>query len=662
MDWAVDQHPEAQVRLILDRLLKDAGWLKSEIAEEQNLLSGRLDYRLADLCILEAKKPTRADRPQALKLHLAQSQRYGTSLSRIPFLMVSDGELHYIQDRRSGRIERLFAMPTRQQLEGLAADEGLLIDGYVVMPSKLFEFQREAIQSAIRHVVDGRDRLLLEMATGSGKTLVAAEIISSYARIIRERHDRHISVLFLVDRDALEVQSAERLGAHLRELKVNTVDAVGVARVDVLVAQVATMQHRYKRDPFHGSYFDLIVVDEAHRSVHGDAWRQVIEGFACPQIGLTATPPRLTDDATIAYFGDPIFLYSYEQGVRDGLLAPSVIHRVKTTVDRDGIAAGGKLFTSEDFGVRLMVDNRDKAIVGYYNEHFYGRKALVFAASSLHAESLWEKFNEEFAARGDGYECQFVLSSIESPAARRDVVERFQRSDSHLRVLINLNILTAGFDYPELDLLFMCRYTRHKSLYLQMKGRGSRLPLDDGGHLRVNPDGSPLKDRFWMVDFVGVTEWETRDFEPDITPDDATERVVNEDPEPPEAIPSVDVEVGIAEVTVIDPFETRENPMVRALRTQLDVAKAELEDARHAAQIAEEKAREAECLAKEAMRRGFIQTVRGLHAVAPMTPMTEDVLRQVAPTACDLAFLNAAFDVELDSVEAHIHAVMSETT
>lgn len=656
--------PEGEVRKVLDRLLRQADWTDFDVGEEQNIETGRLDYRLGDLCILEAKKPADTDKPELLKLHLAQAQRYAKSAEEIPFLMVSDGELHYFQDRRNNRIARLFTIPTRQQLTGLLVDESVLVDGYIITPDHLFDFQREAIHKALRKIVDGAPRVLLEMATGTGKTLVAAEIVDRYAKIIRERHNRRASVLFLVDRDALEIQAAERLGASLRDLKVNTIDALGDARVDVLVAQVATMQHRYDKAPFHPDYFDLIVVDEAHRSVHGGVWRQVIEGFDCRQVGLTATPPRLTDDETIAYFGEPVFVYSYERGVREGVLAPFVIHQVTTNVDRDGIVANGKHYTSEDFGVRLVVENRDRTIVGYYEKHFYGRKALLFAASSRHAASLWEKFNEMFAARGESTACQVVLSGTESPAARAKTVEDFKRPGSDIRVLINLNILTAGFDFPELDLLFMCRYTRHKSLYLQMKGRGSRLPLDAGGHLRVDEDGQPLKDRFWMVDFVGVTDWEHRDFEPDVTVEDDSDGDVTTDPPEPgdeQLVLSVDVEVGITEVVVIDPFETKEHPVVRALREQLDSAKSDLGLEREARSELEARVSAAEAEIRAARRVAFEQLVRGLHAVAPLTPITEAVLAQIAPDSCDLAVLNDAYGIGAATVQDHVERVLGNT-
>ena len=653
--------PEGAVRKVLNRLLAQADWTESEISEEENLETGRLDYRLGDLCILEAKKPAEPNKPELLKLHLTQAQRYARSIDEIPFLMVSDGELHYLQDRRNNRIARMFTIPTRHQLAALLADESVLVDGYIITADHLFDFQREAIHSALRKIVDGQPKVLLEMATGTGKTLVAAEIVDRYAKVIRERHNRRASVLFLVDRDALEIQAAERLGAALRDLKVNTVDAVGDGRVDVLVAQVATMQHRYDKAPFHPHYFDVIVVDEAHRSVHGGVWRQVIEGFDCPQVGLTATPPRLTDDETIAYFGDPIYVYSYERGVREGMLAPFVIHRVTTNVDRDGIVADGRLYTSEDFGVRLLVENRDRTIVSYYEKNFYGQKALVFAASSRHAASLWEKFSDMFAAHGETTACQVVLSGAESPTARAKIVEDFKRPGSDVRVLINLNILTAGFDFPELGVLFMCRYTRHKSLYLQMKGRGSRLPLDAGGHLRVDENGQPLKDRFWMADFVGVTDWEHRDFEPDVTVEDDGDRDVTIDPPEPgdeQLVLAVDVEVGITEVVIIDPFETKENPVVRALRDQIETAKADLEAERHARDQLETRVASAEAATRAARRTAFEQLVRGLHAVAPLTPLTEAVLGQVAPDSCDLDALNDAYGTA-ESVQDHIDRVLA---
>ncbi len=664
-------HPETEddVRKQIDRLLRHAGWLESEIGEEENVGTGRMDYRLGDLCILEAKRPTPDGKPYLLKLHLQQPQRYRESARHIPFLMVSDGSLHFLQDARTGHVERVFSLPSPEQLRVLLDDPEALQDGYVLQHSGLFDFQKRALYAAIHELMNGRTRLLFEMATGTGKTVVAAHILTEMNRIIRERENRRAKVLFLVDRDALEEQAAERLAATVKGLKVKTIEDFATSRADVLVAQVATMQHRYDKPPFTHDMFDLIVVDEAHRSVHGESWRKVVESFDCPQIGLTATPPRFTDDETVAYFGEPVFLYSYKDGVRDGVLAPSIIHRVKTTIDRDGLKVGNRLFTSEDFGVVVQVANRDWTIVRYYERHFYGKKCLVFAASTEHVESLWSKFNDMFAEHPDGYKAQFVISSHESAAARSDIIRQFEHPDSAVRVLINLNILTAGFDYPELDLLFMCRYTRHKSLYLQMKGRGSRIPVDRNGHIRVDERGDPLKDRFTMVDFVGVTDWEDKDFVPSLPGDDAenpAERVTSTDPSGVEGTLSSDVAVGIAEVKVIDPFEAMETPVVRHLREQLEATRGELaqERARREARENAIAALEREIgMVREASRQGrrdaFRQLVRALHAVAPFVLIMEDLLRHVSPTLPDLATLNDAFEVELGTIQGHIDAVLA---
>lgn len=673
--------PEAEVRKHIDRLLDHAGWLSSEIGEEENLQTGRLDYRLGDLCILEAKRPTPTGKDYLLKMHLQQAQRYRESAKHIPFLMVSDGTLHFIQDTRYRRIERLFTVPSKKQLQTVLDDPDALRDGDIIPPPRLFEFQKKSLHEVIRQIIEGRPRLLLEMATGTGKTVVAAEIINQMNRIWLERHNRRVSVLFLVDRDALEEQSATKLGRDVvGTLKVNTIEHLMTdGKVDVLVAQVATMQNRYDRQPFNPNYFDLVIIDEAHRSIHGDVWRKVVEYFQCPQIGLTATPPRFKDDETVEYFGPPVFRFTYEDGVLSGVLAPYVIHKVTTNIDRDGLIVGEEYFQSEDFGIAVQIDNRDWAITRYYEKNFYGKKCLIFAAGTQHVESLWEKFNTMFSNHEESYKAQFVVSGFESPAARLDIVNEFMDNESDLKVLINLNILTAGFDYPELDLLFMCRYTRHKSLYLQMKGRGSRLPFDDNGKLLTDENGAPVKDRFIMADFVGVTEWENRDVVlrvPREATENAAEDAINFDPQfRDRTVPSVDVPVEIAEVEIIDPFAGEENPVARHLRSELEAAKLELRTARYelsreqAVRNEQEQAlvmlrhrAETEQAKRYAIQRdSFRQLVLSLHAFAPFVPITETLLYNINPSLQDISSLNEIFGTDYPSVQEHIDAVLRES-
>ncbi len=544
------------------------------------------------------------------------------------------------------------------------------------MPDRgLLPFQRKALEIVVKGIVAGTSRMLIEMATGTGKTRLAAEIAAEANRLIQQREGRRLSALFLVDRDTLEEQAIARLEHDLHDLKVGEVARHGLARIDLLVAQVATMQHRYMSEPFHPTYFDLIIVDEAHRSVHGDSWRKVVEYFECIQVGLTATPPRLGDDETINYFGLPVFQFGYEDAVRQGYLAPFVIHRVKTDIDKNGLNLDGTLFQSQDFGVSVAVENRDRRIAEYYLDHFYGRKCLLFAASTAHAESLWRAFNEEFAKREDEFSAKLVLSSVDSAAARAEIISEFQAPDSSVRVLINLNILTAGFDFPELDLLFMCRYTRHKSLYLQMKGRGARIPRDRFGQPIVGVEGQSSKDRFVIADFVGVTDWERQDMvaAPTIAPEEAdqaqplADEVLRRLREPADIL-STDVPVQIAEVEIISPFELGEEVSAPTMRAEVAELRSELN--LYQQRFGEEGARlnglvqrisELEEAGLAERRNSFRQLIQVLaRTLPPLLKLDEDLLGRAAPDAFELAALNEAFQCELPSIGAHIERVLAE--
>ena len=653
------------VRPHVRQLLNRARWKEREIHEEENVATGQIDIRLARLAIVETKSPVSADREHYLRLHLQQARRYHKAEKDIPFLIVTDGRNHFIEDMRDWRIERLWSLPSRTHLEALLEDPSALQDGYVLIYKDLYKCQFEAIPAAVQGLFEGQPRLLLQMATGTGKGRVAAEVIKEMNRIIWEREDRRLSVLFLVDRDNLEIQAVGELNRWLRgeDLKIKAINQRG--RREVLVATIQTMYNRFRSPSFHSHYFDLIIVDEAHRSVHGALWREVVEFFDCPQVGMTATPPRFADDATIDYFGDPIYIYDYEDGVHDELLAPAIIHRVKTNVDKDGLVWNDTLYKSEDFEVSIHVDNRDKVIVDYYEEHFYGRKVLVYAASSRHVESLFDKFNKMFARHGQEYRVEFVLSAIESPKARQALIDEFRDPNSNLAVLVNLNILTAGFNFPELALLFMARYTRHKSLYIQMRGRGTRKAYDDEGNL--------IKDRFTMVDFVNVTEWEEKEFLPHY-PNGAEHNPADDDPmtDPPAPglMPEADIPVGIAELEIYDPFvalETEEEDELTQLQRKIEETQKALAETRQqyldsAAHVKElESLLAAEQEARRAARRqGFTGLVQTLQTVSPFMPITEDLLLRANPVLDPVEALNDAFGVTYDSIQAHIDAVLRE--
>jgi type I site-specific restriction endonuclease len=293
--------------------------------------------------------------------------------------------------------------------------------------------------------------------------------------------------------------------------------------------------------------------------------------------------------------------------------------------------------------------------VNYYAQQpFYGQKALVFAASVLHAQSLLEKFQQMLAERSDGYTAQVVLSSVESPQWRQRTIDEFRDPNSPLKVAINKNILTAGFDFPELPVIIMARKTQSKSLYLQMKGRGTRL---------VYRNGRLVKDRFYLIDFVRNTDWEVKEWEPATVrewtdgPDDVT-ITGEQEPTAREVIPA-DVEVTIEKVEIIDPFEADYERQVQELREELnrvqEVLTAKEVELIQTRQEYEERLRE-QNLAH--LRDDFLNTLRLMRKVSPLTPVTEEILRQVRPELT-LEQLNEAFGCQYRNVEEHIQASLA---
>lgn len=333
-----------------------------------------------------------------------------------------------------------------------------------------------------------------------------------------------------------------------------------------------------------------------------------------------------------------------------------MIHRITTNVD-DGIEISGRLYTLDDFEITVHLDKRDWAIVNYYKENFYGRKALVFATSVLHAQSLVEKFGQMFDEEGDGYQAKVVLSMVESSQWRQQTVVEFKNMSSRLRVVVNKNILTAGFDFPELPVIIMARKTKSKSLYLQMKGRGCRL---------VYEEGRLVKDRFYLLDFVKNSDWEFREWEPAQVvewtdgPDDETSTGERE-PSEREVIPA-DVEVTIQDVEIIDPFKEEYQQQVQELREELNRTRERLAATERAlAQTRgeyEQKLRDQEL---EQRRREFVDILRMMKTVSPLTPVTEAVLRQVKPDLT-LERLNEAYGRSFHSLDEHIQAITKRIT
>ena len=548
---------EAFSRVKIDALLADAGWNLTDgvsVLFEHALSDGsRADYVLCDragrpMAVVEAKRasvdPIAA---QDQGLHYAE-------LLEVPFVFLSNGDEVRFMDRdvdahtreiatfysQEDLERRIAARTIRRALTDVPIDRQIVDRGY----------QIDCIETLSDEVTWGRRKLLVEMATGTGKTRTAAAFIK---RLFEA--GAVTRVLFLVDRIALAAQAEDAFTDHLREYPCHVLrPGRGFDRAKrITIATLQTMIAEYGR--LSSGYFDLVITDECHRSIYG-RWSGALRHFDGIQLGLTATP--CTEDAagaaetdpedgrfvrdTLRFFEveEPTFRYTLRRAITEGYLAPYRIYRAMTVktaaeggfevrrdeldwtaMDEKARAEFGELFGASDAVTvdpralerKFTIPERNRAIVREFRNvlenGFTGRdgirrfpsrgKTIVFAVTKRHAETLATMFDERFAdlkPRPTTRYADFVVSDVgggPSPDAST-IIKRF-KEEEFPQILVSVNMLDTGFDCPEVVNLVMARFTKSAVLYRQMRGRGTRK----APHIR--------KTDFTMFDFVGVTDF-----------------------------------------------------------------------------------------------------------------------------------------------------------
>ena len=546
---------EAFSRVRIDALLGDAGWNPADgagVLFEYTLPDGtRADYVLRDrqgqpMAVIEAKRasvnPVEAQ---------DQGRRYAERLD-VPFVFLSNGEEVWFLDREAdAHARRIAGFYSRDDLERRMAVRSVRRDvSAVPIDRKIVDrdYQIDCIEALSAEVSRGRRKLLVEMATGTGKTRVAAAFVKRLfeAGVVTR-------VLFLVDRIALAGQAEDAFTDHLRDYPCHVLRpgrGFDYAK-RITIATLQTMIAEYRA--LSPGYFDLVVTDECHRSIYGK-WSGALRHFDGIQLGLTATPCAMdvADTAhpedglfvrdTLRFFelDKPTFRYDLRQAIAEGHLEPYRIYRAETvkTAAADGFAVTrGELdWTAMDEATRtefealfgqadsIVVDpralerkftvpERNRAIVREFrdvlDDGFTGRdgvrrfpadgKTIVFAVTRRHAETLAAMFDEHFADRKPHPTTRyadFVVSDVGGgpvPDASA-VIKRF-REEEFPRIVVSVNMLDTGFDCPEVVNLVMARFTESAILYRQMRGRGARK----APHIR--------KTGFTIFDFVGVTDF-----------------------------------------------------------------------------------------------------------------------------------------------------------
>ena len=423
----------------------------------------------------------------------------------IPLIFSSDGRFWIKQNLKARTLpEKINGFVSPEELKEIVNPETEKLNPKY----SLRDYQRIAISQVVSSVLSGRDKMYIHMATASGKTLVACAFVAKLFSMGKIKR-----VLFMVDRDALADQAVgkfkDAIGEHyeIKQLSLDPEDRF----VDVQVSTIQMLATGEKYSLYSPDFFDLVILDECHRSYFGE-WHGVVEHFRKSDkkaiiLGMTATPSDKETVNTDRYFGPPVFRYTYRQGVWDGRLADTVYYKFKTNLDVHGVHELGFDFDPEDLGRAVDVNQRNELIAEKYFEviAFKGtkelKKALVFAASIQHANNLRyafiRKYNEVMGRPADDAEAENFIVSIHTgiPGAK-ELINDFQRIKGPIKIAVSIDMLSTGIDAPDIEVLVMARPTKSKVLYAQMKGRGTRKCEETG------------KEKFSLIDFVDTWTFE----------------------------------------------------------------------------------------------------------------------------------------------------------
>ncbi|MDB9997068.1 DEAD/DEAH box helicase family protein [Gammaproteobacteria bacterium] len=606
---------EPDARIIIDKLLRQAGWIMPGEDQPPNVTTeikndaGEADYVLLDskgfpLCAIEAK---RSAKPSLVGKE--QAREYADSL-KCRFILLSNSIQHYLWDLDQGSPYVIEQFPSQAQLEmrknefNPPIDEHEEIDNdYVTLtqfpkykqhPDYLDEenqenfisknklkflrdYQLNAVLAVKEGIKEGKDRFLLEMATGTGKTLTSTAIMRMFLRLYKVKR-----VLFLVDRIELENQAKTEFNEILSNdyqtviWKENTSDW---RRAEIVVSTVQSFitKNKYKKI-FHHNDFDLVISDEAHRSL-GARSRRVFEYFNGFKLGLTATPknflksidieklgqkdPRQLEDRfmldTYTTFGcesgEPTFRYSLEEGVREGYLINPKVLDARTEITTQLLSDEGYYIETQDdegndLSESMTKKDFEKKFFSIKTNHIFCKtflenalrdpytneigKTLVFCVSQSHATRITQILNEMADQMFPGeYRSDFAVQvtsevknsqkmTIDFSDRNNSLNGQSSRNDyyktSKTRVCVTVGMMTTGYDCQDLLNICLMRPVYSPSDFVQMKGRGTRK--NNFKFHWISADERPAdinseKEIFLLFDFMGNYEFFEKDFDYD---------------------------------------------------------------------------------------------------------------------------------------------------
>jgi type I restriction enzyme, R subunit len=482
------------------------------------------------IAIVEAK-----DNNHTVSYGLQQAMTYARMLD-VPFAYSSNGDAFYEHDFITGQEREIplsdFPSPDElidryQMGVGLTDNEKQIIaqpyyTSQTTYPPRYY--QRNAINRTVEAIARGQQRILLVMATGTGKTYTAFQIVY---RLLKSGIKK--KVLYLADRNILVDQSIQQDFAPLAKTihKINFAkdDPITITSYEVYFSLYQQLTDREDDECesdedetvsrlaklFHKDFFDLIIVDECHRgSAKKDSnWRKILEYFSsATQIGMTATPKETKYISNIDYFGEPIYTYSLREGIEDGFLAPFRVINIRTNIgegwrpykgqrDKNGNEIEDRIYTNSDFDYNIIIEDRTyevaKEITEYLKSTDRMQKTIVFCANEDHAERMriaLNNLNADMVKQNPDY----VVRITGSDAYGKSKLDYFISVSSPYPVIATTSkLLSTGVDCKMAKLIVLDQMIGSMTEFKQIIGRGTRIREKEG------------KTHFTVMDFRNVT-------------------------------------------------------------------------------------------------------------------------------------------------------------
>ncbi|MCC5946228.1 MAG: DEAD/DEAH box helicase family protein [Bernardetiaceae bacterium] len=595
---------EAETRAeLIDPQLKACGWgvvEGSKVLREYHITAGKIQtgrgrekreiadyilvYKGVKLAVIEAKSAI-----QEVGEGVMQAKKYAAKL-QLEITYSTNGKVLYQICMKTGREELVDKYLSPEELWNKTYSGSSSTAVVVYQPSRewfikftevpfedksgswqLRYYQEIAVQRTVEVIAQSKDRILLTLATGTGKTAIAFQIAWKLFQTrwnLKRDGSRRPRILFLADRNILADQAFNSFSAFpedaLVRIKPSAIKKSGKVPTNgsifftIFQTFMSGTDAEGKPAPYFGEYpadyFDFIIIDECHRGGANDEsnWRGILEYFSpAVQLGLTATPKRKDNIDTYKYFGEPVYIYSLKEGINDGFLTPFKVKRIKTTLDDyrytsdDTIVEGeieeGKLYEEKDFNRKIEIVEREATRVKIFLEEAnQNEKAIIFCANQAHAALIRDLVNQKAKSK-DPFYCVRVTANDGEEGER--MLREFQDNEKTLpTILTTSQKLSTGVDARNIRNIVLIRPVNSMIEFKQIVGRGTRL--FDG------------KEFFTIYDFVDAykhfsdPEWdgeplgeEPKEPKPYPTPEPTDPPIISELGEPTPKKPKIKVKL-----------------------------------------------------------------------------------------------------------------------